>query len=116
MTDVAGSITEAPMNTTTTPTPYRLVGYFSASAAFDKKLHVADSNLPANMLTHLVYAFATVTTDGVCASINTDIDAVNFPKLATLKQQFPSLSVLLSIGGASHSASFSAAAATDASR
>ena len=94
----------------------RLVGYFSASAAFDKKLHLADSNLPADRLTHLIYAFANVTTDGLCASVNTDIDAINFPQIAALKKQYPSLSVLISVGGASHSGGFTAAAATDDSR
>ena len=104
--------------TTSAPTApsYRLVGYFSASAAFDKRLHIADSNLSADRLTHLIYAFANVASDGTCASVNTNIDGVNFPQIEALKKQYPNLSVLICVGGASHSAGFSAAAATDASR
>jgi chitinase len=95
---------------------YRLVGYFSASAARDQKLNVATSNLPAGQLTHVIYAFATVTSDGVCASVNGQADQVNFPQLIALKNQNPGLMTLISIGGAANSANFSTAAATDESR
>ena len=95
---------------------YRLVGYFSASAARDQKLDVATSNLPAGQLTHVIYAFATVTGAGVCASVNAQDDQVNFPQLAALKTQNPGLMTLISIGGAGHSANFSTAAATASSR
>jgi chitinase len=95
---------------------YRLVGYFSSAAAADKRLHVTDSNLPADRLTHLIYAFANVTSDGICASVNADLDSVNFPQLTALKKQYPNLITLISVGGASHSANFPAASATDAAR
>jgi chitinase len=99
----------------TAPT-YRLVGYFSASAARDQKLNVATSNLPAGQLTHVIYAFATVTSEGVCASVNARLDEVNFPQLTALKTQNPGLLTLISIGGAGHSANFSTTAATADSR
>ncbi len=102
-------------STVATPSP-RLVGYFSSTAAADKGLHVADSNLPADRLTHLIYAFADVTSAGLCASIKPKLDQINLPQLLDLKAQFPGLMTLISIGGASHSANFPAAAATDASR
>ena len=103
-------------NSTAAGHSYRLIGYFSSAAAIDQKLHVTDSNVPAGLLTHLIYAFANVTSDGICASVDANLDALNFPQLTKLKTQYPSLSTLISIGGASHSAGFATAAATGASQ
>ncbi len=91
-----------------------LIGYYSASAPGAKNFPIA--GLPADRLTHLIYAFASVNSDGSCSSINADLDKVNFPQLATLKKLHPGLLTLISFGGASHSANFGTAAATDASR
>ena len=93
---------------------YRLVGYFPSYAIHARNFHVAD--IPGALLTHVVYAFAQVTADGVCASINPKDDKGNFAQLLDLKQQYPQLMTLISIGGASHSGNFPSAAATDASR
>jgi GH18 family chitinase len=94
--------------------PKRLVGYFPSWGIHVQNYHV--TNIPADRLTHLIYAFANVTATGDCISTNAQDDQVNFPQLAALKQQHPQLLVLISVGGATNSANFSSAAATDASR
>jgi GH18 family chitinase len=93
-----------------------LVGYFSSAAAADKKLQLKNANIPADRLTHIVYAFADVNVDGVCSSVNAELDKINFPQLLDLKKQHAGLMTLISIGGASHSGNFAKAAATDATR
>lgn len=93
---------------------YRRVGYFPSYAIHARDYHIAD--IPGALLSHVVYAFAQVTAEGVCASIKPKDDAVNFPQLHDLKQQYPQLKTLISIGGASNSGNFSSATATDAAR
>jgi GH18 family chitinase len=92
----------------------RLVGYFPSWGIHIRNYHVTD--IPADQLTHLIYAFANVTTTGDCVSTNAQDDQVNFSQLLQLKQQHPQLMMLISIGGATNSTNFPAAAATDASR
>jgi chitinase len=93
----------------------RLVGYFPADASA-QNYHVAD--IPAGLLSHVIYAFADVTAAGDCVSANAADDAVNFPQLRDLKASYPDLRVLISVGGASHSnaTNFSAAAAAAKTR
>jgi GH18 family chitinase len=92
----------------------RFVGYYPAWAIHAQKFHISD--IPADKLTHVIYAFANVTAAGDCASLNTDDDSINFPQLIQLKHQHPALQSLISIGGASHSANFPHVASTDAAR
>ena len=92
----------------------RLIGYFPASAIHAQNYHVAD--IPAGLLSHVIYAFANVTAAGDCVSVNAKDDAVNFPQLLELKVSYPQLLVLISVGGASHSTSFSAVSAATATR
>ncbi len=100
---------------TTSPGPavsgLRLVGYFQG---LDRNDHVSD--IPADRLTDVIYAFVNVSHDGKCVSADTTLDQINFPQLQQLKKSHPQLKLLLSIGGYSHSANFSDAAATDTSR
>jgi hypothetical protein len=37
--------------------------------------------------------------DGTCVSVDTSDDNTNFPLLSQLKQQFPDLQILISVGG-----------------
>jgi chitinase len=97
------------MSDTLAASTKRLVGYFPASAIHAQNYHVAD--IPAGLLSYVIYAFADVTAAGDCVSVNAEDDAVNFPQLRDLKANYPQLLVLISIGGASHSTHFSAAAA-----
>jgi len=93
------------------PGEHRLIGYFYG---LDRNNSVAD--IPAGKLTDLIYAFIDVSDAGNCVEIDPSIDAADFPALQRLKQQNPALHLLVSIGGYSHSARFSDAAATDAAR
>jgi chitinase len=92
----------------------RLVGYFPSWAIHAQNYHVTD--IPAGQLTHVIYAFANVSAEGDCVSVNPDDDAANFPQLLQLKQQYPNLQILISVGGASHSTNFGAVSATEAKR
>ena len=92
----------------------RLVAYYPSDSAHVRNYPVTD--IPAAQLTHLIYAFADVSSDGECGSVNAADDAVNFPLLVQLKKQFPKLLTLISIGGAAHSDNFARAAATKTGR
>jgi len=92
----------------------RLIGYFPASAIHAQNYQVAD--IPAGLLSHVIYAFANVTAAGDCVSVNAKDDAVNFPQLLNLKANNPQLLALISVGGASHSTNFSAVSAATATR
>jgi GH18 family chitinase len=92
----------------------RIVGYFPSWSIHAQNYHVSD--IPGGKLSHVIYAFASVTADGDCVSVNPDDDAVNFPQLLQLKQQYPSLQILISIGGASHSTHFATVSAHSAKR
>jgi GH18 family chitinase len=67
-------------------------------------------NIPASLLTH-VYAFAGLQADGACVSVDTSDDNTNLPLLSQLKQQYPHLQILISVGGIT-GALFSSVAAT----
>lgn len=83
----------------------RLIGYFSASAVTTQNYDVDD--IPAGLLSHVIYAFANVTAMGDCESLDPASDATNFSQLLGLKAEYPQLMVLISVGGASHSTNFS---------
>jgi chitinase len=84
---------------TPTPRAFRLIAYLASwSTAPSRGYRVAD--IPADRLTHLNYAFASVSPQGECVSGDASADARNFPELAKLKERFPHLKILLSLGGA----------------
>jgi len=91
-----------------------LVGYFSAGAIHEQNYHVTD--IPADLLSHVIYAFADVTAEGSCVSVNPKDDQVNFPQLQDLQKDYPQLCVLISVGGANHSTNFAAVCAAAATR
>jgi GH18 family chitinase/class 3 adenylate cyclase len=91
-----------------------VVGYFPGWVIHAPGYHVAD--IPASTLSHVVYASATVSTNGECVSTSTQDDTINFPALQRLKRREPLLKTLISVGGASHSASFSKAVRTATAR
>lgn len=85
--------------------------------------------IPARELTHLMYAFGTVSAEGLAGPADRCLDAGacdgtapstpfggNFAQLAELKRSSPQLRILISLGGWSGSKYFSTAAATPMSR
>jgi chitinase len=106
--------------------PMRVVGYLASWGVRSKGTKIAE--LPARDLTHIFYAFGKLGADGrvtlgdpcldigVCAT-GTPVNAGgNFAELRKLKERYPHLKVLVSLGGWSGSPYFSDAALTDSSR
>lgn len=93
---------------------YKLIGYYPSWGIHAMRYPVSD--IPADKLTCVNYAFAGVSADNECVSVKPADDNVNFPQLVQLKRQYPNLRTLISIGGASHSIYFPSAASFDAAR
>lgn len=119
----------APLSAQTTPPAgYHVVGYFISWGVYERGYHVSD--IPADMLTHINYAFVNVSADGECllgdAWADTQIgvegapaDAPyqgNFYQLNQLKAAHPHLQTMISIGGWTWSARFSDVALTAEAR
>lgn len=101
-----------------TPTPIpaqssRVVGYYAAWSAYSG---YTPDKIDAGKLTHINYAFANIGSDLKIALGYPDIDPANFSKLNLLKQNYPNLKTLISVGGWSWSGKFSDVALTDSSR
>lgn len=107
----------------------RVVGYFMEWGIYGRNFQV--SNIHAEKLTHINYAFANVSSAGECVLGDSyaDIDKAfpgdtwdtgvlrgNFNQLIQLKKAHPGLKTLISVGGWTWSTNIFAAAATDASR
>ncbi len=92
----------------------RLAAYVDASRLHAAKYSIAD--IPADRLTHLIYAFAKVSESAECISADTADDSVNFPQLIALKQAHPNVATLIAIGGPAHSGHFAHAAANQQTR
>jgi chitinase len=118
-------IATATPTTTDTPTPedpsaawqskYRIVGYYPAWSNPPRDL--AASDLPGNMLTHVIYAFSSIDPKAhTCVYGEESVDKYHLKNLRQLKQKYPHLKVLIAIGGATRSKEFSDMAATEKSR
>ncbi|MDG2307084.1 MAG: glycosyl hydrolase family 18 protein [Candidatus Binatia bacterium] len=126
----APTLTPAPTGSPTGPSPdKRIVGYFTSWSIYDRNYHVSD--IPADKLTHINYAFVNVSADGRCTlgdpyadvekfyeGDSWDAGALrgNFNQLQKLKQDHPHLATLLSVGGWTWSGRFSDAALTAQAR
>ena len=114
--------------TTAQTTDKRIVGYFPSWGIYARNYHVP--NIPAAQLTHINYAFANVQNGVITLGDSyADIDRWyqgdcwnpgcrrgSFERLRVLKQQFPHLKTLISVGGWTWSSGFSDAVLTPASR
>jgi GH18 family chitinase len=117
--------------TTPVPTPRGerpvLVGYLAGWGVRGKGTRI--DSLPADRLTHVIYAFANIDSAGRAVLGDPCVDAGlcpgaapsaeprgNFGALAALKRRHPHLKVLVAIGGWSWSGRFSDVALTDSSR
>jgi chitinase len=110
--------------------PARVVGYLASWGVRSKGTRIAE--LPGNELTHIIYAFAKITDDGLFAlgdpcldvgqcGTSTKPDSVpaaagNFAQLRQLKERYPRLRILLAVGGWTGSARFSDVALTSDTR
>jgi len=132
--------TQTPFSTdtsasTTVPSGKYVIGYYPSWAA-ERGVFVKD--IPADKLTHINYAFSNVSKDGECilGDSAADVERVysaadsvngiddsesaafhgNFNQLLELKQKYPNLKVLISIGGWSWSGNFTTAAQGERTR
>lgn len=105
--------------------PYRIVGYFTGWAIYGRQYFVTD--VPAEHLTHINYAFANISARGevVLGDEWGDTQVTypgesegggNFHQLRLLKAAHPHLQTLISVGGWTWSGRFSDAALTPESR
>lgn len=109
------------------PTPYKRVGYFTGWSTYS---NYQVSDIDASLLTHINYAFANISSDGKIAVGDSwaDVEKTfpgdtadqpykgNFYQLTKLKQQYPHLKTLISVGGWTWSERFSDVALTEQSR
>ncbi len=84
--------------------PLRMVGYYPYWAAY--RGHTVDL-LDGDRLTHINYAFANIDSSLRITMGDPNIDPANFRALNTLKDDYPHLKTLISVGGWSWSARFS---------
>lgn len=107
----------------------RIIGYYPSWAIYGRQYFVTD--IPADRLTHINYAFANISADGEIALGDSWADTQfpypgddagdadfqgNFRQLQRLKETNPNLQTLISVGGWSWSGRFSDVALTAASR
>jgi chitinase len=93
----------------------RIVGYYTSWSIYQRDFQVAD--IPAVKLTHVNYAFANVDAEtGECKLGDIWSDDANFRYLGEVKEAYPHLKTLISVGGWTWSGSFSDVALTDAAR
>ncbi|HVO69685.1 MAG TPA: glycoside hydrolase family 18 protein [Aggregatilineaceae bacterium] len=107
---------------------YRIIGYYTSWSIYARKYFVTD--IPADKLTHINYAFANVSEKGECIVGDEWADTQypypddppnapflgNFHQLNALKEEYPHLKTLISVGGWTWSDHFSDAALTAESR
>ena len=106
---------------------YKKVGYYTGWSTYS---NFQVSNIDASKLSHLNYAFANISADGKIALGDSGVDVEkpfpgdradqpykgNFYQLTKLKEQYPHLKTLISVGGWTWSERFSDVALTEQSR
>lgn len=91
-----------------------VVGYYAGWSSYQG---YQASDIPVQQLTHINYAFAMIDPDaGTLALDNPTQDEKNFADLRALREEYPHLKLILSVGGWDYSAHFSDVAATAAGR
>lgn len=91
-----------------------VVGYYAGWSAYQG---YEASDIPAQQLTHINYSFAMIDPDsGTLALDNPSQDEKNFASLRTLREEYPHLKLILSVGGWDYSSHFSDVASTAAGR
>lgn len=90
-----------------------IAGYYASWAAYSG---YTPSDIPAGNLTHILYAFANISSDYKIAIGDSQVDTKNFAELRDLKKKYPNLRTLISVGGWEWSGRFSNMASTAARR
>lgn len=88
-------------------------GYYASWAAYSG---YTPSDIPAERLTDILYAFANIDADLKIALGDPAVDLANFAELRQLKRQYPHVRTLISVGGWTWSGKFSDVALTEQSR
>lgn len=113
----APALTAVPTSTLTVePAPVatastRLVGYFTG-------IHQNNlaAEIPGGLLTDIIYAFVSISPEGRCVSRDPAEDQANFAALNQLKEKYPGIHLLFSIGEFTSLGTFAGAAASETSR
>lgn len=98
---------------TTATTGKMVLGYYASWAAYSG---YTPSDIPAAYLTHILYAFANISSDYKITLGDREVDESNFAELRALKNKNPNLKTLISVGGWTWSERFSDASLTAARR
>jgi chitinase len=112
--DAAGNISGASNKITVTTKSNAssgkiIAGYYASWAAYSG---YTPSDIQASKLTHILYAFANVSSSYKIALGDPSVDEKNFADLRALKQKYPGLKTLISVGGWEWSGRFSNMAST----
>jgi chitinase len=112
-TATASAVPEA--TSTAKQLKYRIVGYYPAWSNPARDGNASD--LPGNLLTHIIYAFSSIDPKKhTCVYGDESVDRYHLKSLRQLKQKYPHLKVLIAIGGATRSKDFSDMADTEKER
>lgn len=117
--DARGNISTGSNVLTVTTSPYIqtstkiVTAYYAGWSAYSGYTPL---NIQANGITHINYAFATISNDLKIAMGDSYIDPTNFAQLEKLKAAYPQLKTLISVGGWNGSGKFSDVALSDSSR
>lgn len=131
MSNLSSVFTVSTKSSGTNPLPppnKKIIAYYPGWATYGRNYQI--SSIDGSKITHINYAFANVQNgEVVVGDTYADTDKFfpgdcwdagckrgNFNQLTKLKQQYPHVKVLISVGGWTWSAGFSDAALTDASR
>ncbi|WP_249029323.1 glycosyl hydrolase family 18 protein [Tannockella kyphosi] len=130
--NVAAEATTTTTTTTTTTSEYRNVMYYGDWSIWGGQGNFYPEDMPADMYTHLNYAFMDFTASGDLVFTDTDaataaslgqdgvtwgaVNAGLLPALTSLRADNPNMKIGISVGGWSKSGDFSAMAADDTAR
>lgn len=116
--DAAGNISGASNKITVTTksnqaTGRIIAGYYASWAAYSG---YTPNDIPVSKLTHILYAFANISSANKIVLGDAQVDKKNFAELRALKKKYPNLRTLISVGGWEWSGRFSNVAATASRR
>lgn len=90
-----------------------IAGYYASWSAYSG---YTPKKIPASYLTHIIYAFANISSSYKIALGDPDVDPGNLAELKALKTKYPKLKTLISVGGWDWSDKFSDMASASSRR